>query len=98
MAAVLVFAALMFAAAVFAVGVLGLLFKLAIRVILFPLFLIKWIITALVMIVVGPVLAVVGLVLAVIFACLLAVPLVPLLVLGGLLWLLVRSPRRPAVV
>lgn len=98
MAAVLMFAALTFAAAVFAVAVLGLLLKLAIRVILFPLFLIKGIVTALVMIVIGPILAVVGLLLALIFACLVAVPLVPLIVVGALVWLLVKSTQRPAVV
>jgi hypothetical protein len=96
MAAVLVFAGLALFAVFFTVAVLGILLKLAIRLILFPLFLIKWIVTALVMLIVGPILAVVGLVLAVVFTVLLAVPLLPLVVLGLIVWALVSSTRRPA--
>jgi hypothetical protein len=98
MAAVLVFAGLALGAIVFSLTLLAVLLKLAIRILLFPLFLLKWIVAGLVMIVVGPVLAIVGLVLAFVFAVLLAVPLLPLVALGAIVWLLVRSPQRPAAV
>jgi len=97
MAAVLVLAGLALAATVFVFVMLGLLLQVAIRIILFPLFLLKWIVTGLVMLVVGPVLALVGLLLAIVFAALVAVPLLPLLVLGTFVWLIVRANRRPAV-
>ena len=90
MAAFVVFAGV---ACVFAVAFLALLLKLAIRIILFPLFLLKLIVTGVVMLVVGPVLAVVGFALALVVALLLAVPLLPLLALGAIVWLLVRPPR-----
>jgi hypothetical protein len=96
MAAVLLLAGLAFAAMVVALTFVGLLFKIAIRLIRFPLFLLKWIVTGLVMVIVGPVLAVVGLLLAIVFCFVLAVPLLPLLALAGIVWLLVRS-SRPAV-
>jgi hypothetical protein len=98
MAAVLLFAGLALAATVFLFVILGLVLQVAIRIILFPLFLLKWIVTGLVMLVVGPVLAIVGLVLAIVFAALVAVPLLPLLVLGMFVWLIVKANRRPAVV
>ena len=98
MAAVLVLAGLALSATVFIVVLLGLVFQVAIRILLFPLFLLKWIVTGLVMLVVGPVLALVGIVLAIVFAALVAVPLLPLVVLGMFVWLLVRANRRPAVV
>jgi uncharacterized membrane protein YbaN (DUF454 family) len=47
-----------------------------------------------VMMVVGPILFLAGIV--AVFAMM--VPLLPFLVLGGILWLLVRGTRRPAVV
>jgi hypothetical protein len=50
------------------------------------------------MVVVGPILAVIGVLLAVIFMVVLAVPLLPVLALGTIVWLLVRSSRRPAVI
>jgi len=61
MAAVLVFAALPLIAVFLAFTFLGLLLKVAIRLILFPLFLIKWIVTGLVMVIVGPIIALVAL-------------------------------------
>ena len=90
MAVVLVLAGLALAAAI--------VLKAAIRLILFPLFLIKWIITGVVMLVVGPILAIVGVILALVFALLFALPLLPLIALGAIVWLLVKSTRRPAVV
>jgi hypothetical protein len=98
MAALVIFAGFALAAVVFAFAFLALLLKLAIRVILFPLFLLKWIVTGLVMVVVGPILAIVGVLLALVLLLALAVPLLPLIALATIVWLLVRSPRRPAVV
>jgi hypothetical protein len=57
-------------------------FKIAIRLILLPLLLLKWI-------VIGAVLAVAGLVLM--------LPLLPILSVGAIVWMLVRANRRPAV-
>ena len=77
----------------------GLVLKLAFRLILFPLFLLKWIVMAVVMLVVGPVVALVGLALTVVFGVLLSIPLLPVLALAAILWfVLVRANRRPAVV
>jgi len=71
--------------------------KIAIRLILLPLLLVKWILGAIAMLIVGPILFIVGLVLAIAVGVVLFVPLLPLLIVGGLLWLLVRPGRRPAV-
>ena len=103
MAAVLVLTGLVLAAVVFFVTLVGLLLSLALRVLLFPLFLLKWIAIALVWMVVIPVVAVVGLVLAVVFSALafafglvLSIPFLPLLAIAVIVWALVRSDRRPA--
>jgi hypothetical protein len=98
MAAVLVLAGLALASIVFLAVLVGLVFQVAIRILLFPLFLLKWLITGVVMLIVGPVLALVGIVLAVVFGVLVAVPLLPLVGLGAIVWLLVRSNRAPAAV
>src|SRR3954469_11618095 len=97
MAAVLVVAGLVIAAVVFPFALLAILFNVAIRLVLFPLFLIKWIVAALLMVVVGPILAIVGVVVALVCAFALSLPLVPLMVLGGIVWLIAKSNRRPAV-
>ena len=89
-AAALVLAGLMFAAAI--------VLKAAIRLIFFPLLLIKWIVTALVMVVVGPILAMVGAILALVFALVFALPLLPLVALAAIVCLIVKASRRPAVV
>jgi hypothetical protein len=39
----------------------------------------------------------VGIVLAMVFGVLLAVPLLPLIALGAIVWLIVRANRSPAV-
>ena len=103
MAAVLVLTGLVLAAVVFLVTLVGLFLSLAFRVLLFPLFLLKWIVMALVGIVVIPVIAVVGVVLAVVFSALavafgvvLSIPFLPLLAVAVIVWALVRSDRRPA--
>ena len=97
MAALLVLAVFALAAVVFSVALFGLLVSVMVRLILFPFFLLKWILSALVMLVVGPILAIVGLVLAFAFGIVLAVPLMPLLLVAAILWLLLKSTRRPAV-
>jgi len=71
--------------------------KIAIRLILLPLLLVKWILGTIAMVIVGPILFIVGLVLAIVLGAVLVVPLLPLLIVGGLVWLLVRPVRRPAV-
>jgi hypothetical protein len=98
MAAVLVFAGLALAAMVFFFATIGLLVKLAFRLIFFPLFLLKWIVMGLVMIVVGPVLALIAIVLTFVFGVLLSIPLLPLLAVGALLWMLLVRANRPAAV
>ena len=104
MAALLVVAGVALAAVVFFATFLGLLLKIAFRVIFFPLFLLKWIFASLAMIVVVPVLLFVGLVLTIVFGALtfafgivLSIPFLPLLALGAILWvLLVKANGRPA--
>ena len=89
---------LMFAGVVFFLlfAVVALVFKIAIRLILLPLLLIKWLIGGVVLLIVGPILALVGLLLLVVLGAIFFVPLLPFLLLAGLVWLLVRS-TRPAV-
>jgi hypothetical protein len=71
--------------------------KLVVRLILLPLLLIKFIVGAILTLIVGPVLFVVGLILAAVLALVLFVPLLPFVIAAGLIWLLVRASRRPAV-
>jgi hypothetical protein len=97
MAAVLVLAGLAFTAFVFVFVALALVLKLAFRILFFPLYLLKFLVTAVVMVVVGPVLALVGIVLALVFGVLLSIPLIPLAAVAALVWLLVKSNQRPAV-
>lgn len=96
MGAVVVLAGLAFTAvAVLLVfAAVAIFFKIVLRLILLPLLLVKFIVMGLVMLVVGPILFVVGLV--AVFAV--AVPLLPFLALGAIVWLLVRGSRRPAAV
>ena len=70
-------------------------FKLALKLILLPLLLVKWIVMGVVMLVVGPILFLAGTRRR---SSAMMVPLLPFLVLGGIVWLLVRGTRRPAVV
>ena len=99
MAAVLVFAGLALAALVFLGALLGLVLKLAFKIIFFPLLLLKWLVTGVVLLVVGPILLGVGLVLAIVFGVVISIPLLPFLFVAALVWMLVaKSNRRPAVV
>jgi hypothetical protein len=72
-------------------------FKILFKLVLLPLLLIKWIVMAAVMLIVGPILFVVGLAAFLAVGVALLVPLLPFLVLGGIVWLLVRSNRPAAV-
>jgi hypothetical protein len=97
MAAFVVLAGLFTAVAVFFALAVGILIRTAVRLVLFPLFLIKWIITGIVMLVVGPILLLVGLVAFLAFGLAVAVPLLPLLAIGAVIWLLIKSTRRAVV-
>jgi hypothetical protein len=79
-------------------AVLGILLKVVVRLILLPLFLLKWVLTGVVMLIVGPILLVVGAVLFLAAGLALAVPLLPLFAIAAIVWLLFRSTRRPAIV
>lgn len=98
MGAVVFLAGLAFAAVavLLTFAVLAVFFKIVIKLILLPLLLLKWIVTGLVMLVVGPILLLVGIVAALAMLVAMIVPLLPFVVLGGIVWLLVRS-SRPAV-
>lgn len=67
------------------IAVVGLVIKLAVRLVLLPLLLIKWIVMGVILLIVGPILLLV-----------LAIPLLPLLALAAIVWLLVRA-TRPAM-
>jgi len=99
MAALVVLAGLAFTAVLvfLALAVVGLVLRTAIRVVLFPLFLIKWLIAGIVMLVVGPILLVVGIIAFVAVALAMALPLLPVVAIGAVIWLLVKSSRRAAV-
>ena len=77
----------------------GILLRVAVKLVLLPLLLLKWIIGGIVMLVVGPILFLVGLFLFVITGLVLAIPFLPLLVVGAILWFLIaKGNRRPAVI
>jgi hypothetical protein len=73
--------------------VLATLLKVAVRLLLLPFLLIKWLLGGVVLLIVGPVLALVGIVMLVAFGAAVLLPLLPFLVLGGLIWLLFRAAR-----
>lgn len=75
----------------------GLFVKLAVRLILLPLFLIKWLIGGVLLLVLGPVLILAGLLVLAILTAAFALPFLPLFLVIGLVWLLVRASRRPII-
>ena len=79
------------------IALAGTVVHFALRLVLLPLLLLKLIIGGLVMLVVGPIVVVVGLVAFVVAALVLAVPVLPLLLLAGIAWLVVKANRRPGV-
>ncbi|HTM25823.1 MAG TPA: hypothetical protein VL225_11555 [Vicinamibacterales bacterium] len=80
-------------------ALVGLVVRMALRLVLLPLLLIKWIVIGIVMLVVGPILLLIGLAGFLAVALGLALPLLPLIAVAALIWFLVRANRRrPAVV
>ena len=100
MGLILVFPLLMLGAALFVgLALFGVLLKVALRVLLLPLLLVKWIVMGLVMLIVGPILLVVGVFLFFVTGVALAVPFLPLLAVAAILWLVfAKLNRRPAVI
>jgi len=99
MSAFFVLAGLAFTAVIMMVvlAVVGLFVKMAIRLLLLPLLLVKWLGMGVVMLIVGPILFIVGLVAAAAVGLTLFIPLLPLFLVGGIVWLIVRANRSPAV-
>ena len=89
MSAILALTGLAFTAVALVVTfvVTAVILKFALKLILLPLLLIKWLIVSLVMLIVGPILFIVGLAAALLFGVVLAVPLLPLLAVGALVWM-----------
>ena len=86
-------------AAMIGLALFGILLKVAVRLLLLPLLLVKWIVLGIVLLIVGPILLVVGTLVFVTAGVTLAVPLLPVLAVGALLWFLfVRPNRRPVVI
>jgi hypothetical protein len=100
MGLILVFPLLMLAGAVFVgLALFGLLLRVALRVLLLPLLLVKWIVMGIVMLIVGPILLVVGVFLFVVTGVALAVPFLPLLAVAAILWFVfAKANRRPAII
>lgn len=85
--------------AMIAIALFGVLLKVAVRLLLLPLLLVKWIVMGVVLLILAPVLLIVGLFVFVATGLALAVPLLPVLAVAALLWFLfVKANRRPAVV
>jgi len=78
--------------------VLATIFKLAFKILLLPLLLLKVLIFGVVVTVLGPILLLVGVFAVLVTGLAALVPLLPFLVVGALVWLLVRNNRRPAVI
>jgi hypothetical protein len=78
-------------------AVFALVIKFALKLLLLPLLLIKWLVMSVVMLIVGPILFVVGLVASVLLALVFVLPLLPFLAIGVAVWLIVRATRQPAV-
>ena len=99
MGAVVVLGGLAFmAAAVFVTfAAVAIVFKILFRLVLLPLLLLKWLVMGVVMLVVGPILFFVGLAAFLAVGVAFLVPLLPFLILGAIVWLLVRSNRPAAV-
>lgn len=76
---------------------LALIVKIAVRLILLPLLLIKWLIGGVMLLIVGPILVLAGLIAFGVLGAVFAIPLLPFLLVAGLVWLIVRSNRRAAI-
>jgi hypothetical protein len=99
MSAILVAAGLAFTAVAVLVTltVFAFAIKFVIKLILLPLLLIKWLVMGVVMLIVGPILFVAGLLAAAAVGLALALPLLPFLALGALIWIVVRATRPPVM-
>jgi hypothetical protein len=90
---------IMLAAVAFvALAIFGILFRVALRLILLSLLLLKWLVAGIVMLILGPIFLVVAAVLMIAAGLVFAVPLLPLLAVAALIWMVVKSSRRQAIV
>ena len=89
-------AAFMAMAILVTLAVVALFVKFAVKLLLLPLLLVKWLVMSVEMLVVGPILFVVGVILTVVFGLVIAVPLLPLLGIAAVIWMIARA-SRPAV-
>jgi hypothetical protein len=71
---------------------------LPLRIVLALLFLPLLLLKGLIFLVIGPVIGLIGVILAVVIVGALALPLAPLVAIGFVAWLLLRTPRRPLLV
>jgi hypothetical protein len=96
----ILFPLVILAAAMFVgLALFGILLKVAVRLLLLPLLLVKWIVLGVVMLIVGPILLVIGVFVFLATGIALAVPLLPLLAVAAILWLVfAKASRRPAVI
>ena len=86
-------------AAVVGLALFGILLRIAVRLLLLPLLLLKWIVLGVVLLVVAPILALVGIVVFLSAGFALAIPMLPLLAVGAVLWIVfAKAARRPALV
>ena len=86
-------------AALIGLAFFSILFRIAIRLLILPILLVKWIVLGIVMLIVAPILAIVGIVVFLSAGFALAIPMVPLLALGAILWFVfAKAARRPALV
>ena len=99
MEAVLALAGLAFAAVAVIVVLftVGLVLKTILKFVLLPLLLIKWVVMAILALIVGPIVFVAGLIGALAVGLVLALPLLPFVAVGVIVWLIVRSSERAAV-
>jgi hypothetical protein len=99
MEAVLALAGLAFAAVAVIVVLftVGLVLKTILKFVLLPLLLIKWVVMAILALIVGPIVFVAGLIGAFAVGLVLALPLLPFVAVGVIVWLIVRSSQRAAV-
>ena len=85
-------------AAVVGLALFGVLLRIAVRLLLLPLLLLKWIVLGIVLLVVAPILALVGAAVFLSAGLVLFVPLLPVLAVIAILWVLLKATRRPALI
>ena len=85
-------------AAVVGLALFGILLRIAVRLLLLPLLLLKWIVLGVVLLVVAPILALDGAAVFLSAGLVLFVPLLPVLAVIAILWLLLKATRRPALI